>query len=392
VFDISVADNRMTIVEQGTPNDEGQDNEYLSQVLLQRGKRMRFRFFLHSPLVTILALFTCVALKLPITDACTRAVYFGKEMQTVTGRTMDWVEQMQTNLWIFPRGMKRDGGLGKGALEWTSKYGSVVASVYEGGSADGMNEKGLVANMLYLAESEYPPADDKRPGVCISAWTQYLLDNFGSVEEAVAEAKKELFRVVPVVAPNGMKGSVHVSISDSTGDSAIFEYVQGKLVIHHGKEYQVMTNSPIYDKQLAINEYWKEFDGAVMLPGTVRASDRFARATFYINACQQSDNAREAVAATFSVMRNVSVPHGIRKKDQPNLSSTIWLTVSDQKNRIYYYQDTNSPGALWVKLGKTDFSEGSGVRKLTLDGKPDTTGDQTTNFEKAEPFKFLAPH
>ena len=45
-----------------------------------------------------------------------------------------------------------------------------------------------------------------------------------------------------------------------------------------------MTNSPTYDKQLAINEYWKEFDGAVMLPGTVRAADRFARAS-YLHQC-----------------------------------------------------------------------------------------------------------
>lgn len=329
---------------------------------------------------------------LPIADACTRAVYFGKEKQTVTGRSMDWVEDMQTNLWAFPRGMKRDGGLGKGSLEWTSKYGSIIASVYEGGTSDGMNEKGFVANMLYLAESEYPSDDDKRPGLCISAWTQYLLDNFATVEEAVAESRKELFRVVPVVAPNGMKGSVHVSISDSTGDSAIFEYVKGKLVVHHGREYQVMTNSPVYDKQIAINEYWKDVDGAVMLPGTVRAADRFARATYYINACQQSESPREAVAAVFSVMRNVSVPRGIRKKDQPNLSSTIWLTVSDQKNRVYYFQDTNGPGALWVKIDKINLKEGSGVRKLTLSGKPDTTGDQTGNFEKAEPFAFLAPH
>lgn len=186
--------------------------------------------------------------------ACTRAVYFGKESQTVTGRSMDWVEEMHTNLWVFPRGMKRDGGLGKGSLQWTSKYGSVVASVYEGGTADGMNEKGIVANLLYLAESEYPAADDKRPGVCITAWAQYLLDNFATVSEAVAEVKKDAFRVVPVVAPNGASGTVHMAISDPTGDSAIFEYVKGTLAIHHGREYQVMTNSPTYDKQLAINE------------------------------------------------------------------------------------------------------------------------------------------
>ena len=87
-----------------------------------------------------------------------------------------------------------------------------------------------------------------------------------------------------------------------------------------------------------------------MLPGTVRMADRFA--------------------AVFSVMRNVSVPFGRRKKDQPNLSSTIWLTVSDQKNRVYCDQDTNSPGALWVKLDKIDFKEGSGVRRFTLVRKP----------------------
>lgn len=323
--------------------------------------------------------------------ACTRAVYFGKDTQTVTGRSMDWVEDMQTNLWVFPRGMKRDGGLGKGSQEWTTKYGSVVASVYEGGTADGMNEKGLVANLLYLAESGYPSADDKRPGVCITAWAQYLLDNFATVAEAVAEVQKDAFRVVPVESPNGMKGTVHLSISDPSSDSAIFEYVKGKLVIHHGRECQVMTNSPTYDKQLAINEYWREFDGAVMLPGTVRAADRFARASYYINACQQSADAREAVAAVFSVMRNVSVPQGIRKKDAPNLSSTLWRTVADQKNRVYYYEDTNSPGVLWVKLDKIDFADDTGVRKLTLAGKPETIGDQSANFEKSEPFKFLAP-
>lgn len=339
-------------------------------------------------LAIVLSVFMVAPLNLM---ACTRAVYFGEQSQTVTGRSMDWVEDMQTNLWLFPRGMNRDGGLGKGSLEWTSKYGSVVASVYEGGTADGMNEKGFVANLLYLAESEYPSADDSRPGVCITAWAQYLLDNFATVEEAVTEMKRDAFRVVPVNAPNGMQGTVHVSISDPSGDSAIFEYVDGKLIIHHGKEYQVMTNSPTYDKQLAINEYWKEFDGAVMLPGTVRAADRFARASYYINACQQSADPREAVAAVFSVMRNVSVPRGIRKHGAPNLSSTLWRTIADQKNRVYYYEDTNSPGVLWVKLDKVDFKEGTGVRKLTLTGKPETIGDQSTNFKKSEPFKFLAP-
>ncbi len=73
----------------------------------------------------------------PHADACTRAVYFGENGQTVTGRSMDWLEDMHSNLWILPRGMNRDGAMGEASLKWTSKYGSVITSVYEAGTADG---------------------------------------------------------------------------------------------------------------------------------------------------------------------------------------------------------------------------------------------------------------
>jgi len=55
---------------------------------------------------------------------------------------MDWPEDMQGNLWIFPRGMKRDGGMGDLGFQWTSQYGSLIVSGYEARTADGMNEKG----------------------------------------------------------------------------------------------------------------------------------------------------------------------------------------------------------------------------------------------------------
>lgn len=322
---------------------------------------------------------------------CTRAVYLGPEQQTVTGRSMDWREDLLTNLWIFPRGMARDGGLGAESFTWTSKYGSLVASVYEGGSADGMNERGLVANLLYLVESEYPPTTDSRPGIVISAWLQYVLDSFATVAEAVTELRQERFRVVPVMAPNGAEGAVHLSISDPSGDSAICEYVGGKLTIHHDRAYQVMTNSPVFDEQLALNKYWQQIGGTVMLPGTNRAADRFARASFYINACRQAADAREAVASVFSVIRNVSVPRGISTPDQPNIASTIWRTVSDQKNRVYFFENTASPSLVWVQLNHLDFEPNSGTRKLTLVGNPDLGGNQTENFQPARPFRFLAP-
>lgn len=323
--------------------------------------------------------------------ACTRAVYFGQQGQTVTGRTMDWMEDMKSNLWVFPRGMARDGGLGERSIRWTSRYGSVAVSVYEAGTADGMNEQGLVANLLYLSESEYPPADDPRPALVISAWAQYALDNFATVSEAVAEMRQEKYRMVTVASPGGIKGNVHLSISDASGDSAILEYIGGRLVVHHGRQYQVMTNSPVYDEQLALNAYWRQVGGDVMLPGTNRPADRFVRASYYINATAQTADAREAIANVMSVLRNVSVPRGISTPSQPHVSSTLWRTVADQKNRVLVFEDTASPSLLWVRLQQLDFAPGSGVRKLALAGHPGLGGDQTANFVRAEPFRFLAP-
>lgn len=343
--------------------------------------------------IAVAALLSASLLAPAVSEACSRAVYLGKEGQTVTGRTMDWVvSDMDTNLWLYPRGLERSGAT-KSPFTWKSKYGSVVTTIYEGAAADGMNEKGLVANLLYLPESKYPAAraGDKRRTLPNSAWVQYVLDSYATTAEAVEGLRKEEFRIVPIEAPTGEPGTVHLSVSDASGDSAIFEYIDGKLTIHHSRDYQVMTNSPTFDQQLSLNKYWQEIGGSTFLPGTNRASDRFVRASYYINEAKQSAEPRDAVATVFSVMRNVSVPIGIKIPGKPNIADTLWLTVSDQKNRVYYYQSTNSPGIIWAKLGELDFKEGSGARKLQLDGNPDLAGNQTGAFRPAELFKFITP-
>lgn len=89
-----------------------------------------------------------------------------------------------------------------------------------------------------------------------------MLDNFATVDEAVAEVEKNTFDVVSDMMPDGTRmATLHLSISDATGNNAIFEYVDGKLDIHHSKAYQVMTNSPVFDQQLALDDYWKNIGG-----------------------------------------------------------------------------------------------------------------------------------
>jgi choloylglycine hydrolase len=343
----------------------------------------------------VLALAALLSLKLAaftqVAEACTRVVYKGPNDTVITGRTMDFSLDIPANLWIFPRGMERNGEVGPNSIEWTSKYGSVVASSWDIATPDGMNEKGLVANLLWLVQSEYPEfeRDGNRPGLAISAWAQYVLDNFATVEEAVESLRKEEFVVVTDFIPGTDKfATVHLSISDATGDNAIFEYVDGQLVIHHNPSYTVMTNDPLFEEQLAIDDYWRQIPGNTFLPGTNRASDRFVRASYYINAIPQTDDPGISVASVFSVIRNVSVPYGITTEGSPNLSTTQWRVVADQKNLRYFFETAITPNTFWVELNKIDFSEGTGARVLRLANGETYAGDVSDEFVSSEPFQF----
>ncbi|KTC34450.1 choloylglycine hydrolase [Pseudomonas sp. ABAC61] len=329
---------------------------------------------------------------LPMAYSCTRLVFLGDNQQIFTARSMDWAKDVETNLWIFPQGMKRHGEAGPNSVTWTSKYGSVIASGYDISTTDGMNEVGLVANLLWLVESEYPKVDQRKAGLSIAAWAQYVLDNFKTVAEAVEVLKAEPFYVVTAPVPEETRlATLHLSISDASGDSAIIEYIAGKQVIHHNRSYQVMTNSPVFDEQLEMNKYWEGVDGTQMLPGTNRSPDRFARASFYVKAIPKNQDARFSAASVFSVIRNVSVPYGITTPDQPNISSTRWRTVADHKQKQYFFESTVTPNTFWVDLNKLDFSEVTGkVKKLDLgkDQRKVYSGEVSASFEESPPFKF----
>jgi penicillin V acylase-like amidase (Ntn superfamily) len=324
--------------------------------------------------------------------ACTRAMYEGPNNRILTGRSMDWKEDVQTNLWALPRGVSRDGAAGPSLLKWTAKHGSVVATGYDFATADGLNEAGLMVNGLWMSDSTYSQADGKTPTISISVFGQFLLDQFATVSEAVQWLRANPVLVLTGEVPGqpGRLATMHFSLSDASGDNAVIEWVQGEMQIHHDRAHRVMTNEPAFPEQLAITSYWREVGGLQFLPGTNRASDRFARASFYMDAVTKSDDPRVAAAATFSVIRNASVPLGITTPDRPNISSTRWRVVADHKDRLYYFESTVSPNVFWVDLKKLDFSSRAGVRKLDLG--PDQSnlfsGEVSGRFRPAPMFRF----
>ena len=322
---------------------------------------------------------------------CTRILYETGTGAFITGRSMDWSDSSAPfQIFSFPRGLERTGGPADNAIAWRSKYGSVICSMYDAATSDGMNEQGLVANVLYLAEADFgESAQVDKPLISIGAWAQYFLDSFATVAEAVAAMQDPPFVIVAPVLPNGRAATVHLSLSDASGDSAILEYLGGELKIHHGSQYTVLTNSPTYDQQLAINAYWEFIGGDRMLPGTINAADRYVRVSYLLSGSPKYEEPRMAVASVFSITRAIGVPLGMEDPDHPNISATLWRSVSDHAARRYYFESTIQPAVFWVDIANLNLSEGASPMSVKVDGPKELAGEISGALEPTEPFEWM---
>ncbi len=333
-------------------------------------------------------------------SACSRIFWNTNKQAVVVARSMDWDHPFGERLVIYPRGVQMQGGAGENSLTWVSKYGSIGVVPYEfalkalkgsagkemdplvDGNMEGMNEKGLAAHLLYLHVTKYEDRDARKPGVTYLRWLRYVLDNFETVKDAVAALRD--VQTVPIEI-GGTVYPLHMAIEDPSGDSAIIEFIDGNMVIHHGREYTVMTNEPPYPVQLANLERYKPFGGTIEdLPGGVEPEDRFVRAATFLKTLPEPKDQAEALAYLYSVIRNVSVPFGALYGSGPGAGTypTWWTSASRLKDRLFYFNWTSNPNVVWVNLNKVDFAAEKPIKFLDP-SKIDLVGDVTDKFVPA---------
>ncbi len=321
---------------------------------------------------------------------CTRVVWPDANGSVIVGRNMDFYMDLLTNLWKFPRGVERTDGV-TGALTWTAKYGSLVATAFDLIATDGMNEEGFAGHILWLAESDYGKPEPTSTQLSQAVWLQYYLDNFATVAEAVEWTESTKVGIAQLFDPTGhLVPTLHLAINDATGDSAIIEYVDGTPIVYHSRDYKVMTNSPTFDKQLELVKQIEGLGGDKPLPGSTLASDRFARASFYVEHQVQPKTQLDAIAAMFSIIRNAAQPFRTPEPGKPDASQTIWQVVLDLTNKRYVFESTNRPNIVWVDFADMDFSEGSGTTRLDLVGQMalegGLAGNVTAEFREVDAF------
>lgn len=331
------------------------------------------------------------ALAVQRADACSRVVYTGDsvadptEMLRIVGRSLDWSTPIPTNLYVYPRGMKKQSNASGDMITWTSKYGAVYAAGYNAGVTEGMNEKGLVINGLFCRGTIYnSPAQEDKPAMSLAVIVAWLLDNNATTQEVVDAVRNQDFKIVGATFDGGQVSTLHWGVTDASGATAILEFQDGKLNIYEGN-YPVLTNDPPYEQMLAINNYWEGVGGQNFLPGTVKSPDRFARASFFDKHVDKTNDLNQGLAIIRSILNNVSVPFKYNLGDK-NLSSTQWRSFANLRDKTYYFQNVTDLGVYYIDLKKCDLRPGASVMYLDTQHATDYVGDVTNKLVKSKPF------
>ena len=321
-------------------------------------------------------------------DACSRVVYAGTKGTVLVGRTLDWRTPIPTNIYVYPAGMAKTSMPSAPCLSWTSAYGSELAVSYDGGVTEGMNEAGLVMNGLFCKDAIYRTATGSgdTPVMSLAVMVSYFLDNFATVDEAEAWLRDNQFGIFGQTFDGGTAAALHWALTDRSGVTLVMEFIDGKLNLYKGAEFNVLTNDPPFTAMQAIEKYWDGVGGSHMLPGTVRSADRFARASFFINHVPADFDYADAWGALNSIMGVVSVPYGYELPGEPNVSSTQWTSISDAAGGKYYFRFARNTGAFWVDLGRLRLNPGAPVLKFDTVKHAGATGCINEYLEESEPF------
>lgn len=288
------------------------------------------------------------------TFACTTFCLNGGEV--LFGKNYDWMIG-DGLVFVNQRGVEKSAFVsgGETPARWVSKYGSVTFNQYgRNNPSGGMNEAGLVIELMWLDETEYPKPDS-RPVVDVLEWIQYQLDISANVGEVVKNTEK--VRIASTV-------KIHYLVNDKAGNSATIEFLGGKTVAHTGEKLAVaaLTNDT-YEKSLNYSKA-TSFDKAK----TESSFDRFTRAAQKTREfARKPRTEQEAVDYAFEILSNVA-----------QKSSTQWSIVYDQKHARIYFRSMQSANIKSINARSFDYSCGGAVRIFNVNSKE--SGDVSGKF------------
>lgn len=296
---------------------------------------MKMYFRIAAVFIAVLAMFVEESL------ACTTFCLKNKD-EVLFGKNYDWMIG-DGSVFVNRRGVSKWSGLEseKNIAKWVSKYGSVTFNQYGWESpSGGMNEAGLVIELMWLDDTKYPAAD-LRPAIDVLEWIQYNLDTAATTQEVIKNA--DSVRIVSRV-------NLHYLVNDKMGKSATIEFLNGKLMAHTAQNLAVATlTNDTYERSLA-------YANTAPVAASESSLDRFARASMKTRAFgNMSVKEKQAVDHAFEILADVA---------QKN--STQWSIVYDQKRGKIYFRTRKAPKIKTIDTAAFDYSCASSVKMFDM--------------------------
>ena len=244
---------------------------------------------------------------------------------------------------------------------WTSRHGSLTFNQFgREFPSGGMNEAGLVVELMWLDSAKYPKRD-ARPALGVLEWIQYQLDNFATAAEVVANADK--IRIAS-------RTPLHYLVADRSGSCASIEFLDGSLVAHSGRSLPLpaLTNDT-YESSVAFVRQ-RERRGLSDRPAGSGSLERFARASSLVRAASGHPSGSPTEDA-FHVLESAATPGWTR-----------WSIAYDVTHGKVHYRTLVNPKVRSVSLTTLDFACGTAVRVADVDGDPVFT-DYTRTANRA---------
>ncbi len=306
----------------------------------------------------ILLLFLAAPLLLPSPVIPCTTFFLSEGDTRVFGKNYDW-DVEAGHVLVNKRGVAKRAAAGENPAVWVSRQGSVTFNQYgREFPCGGMNESGLVVEVLWLDESVYPEPADRR-SIGPLQWIQYQLDNCVTIDEVIAT--DGTLRVVPTGS-----AKVHYLVADRSGRCASIEFIGGEMVARSGESmpHPVLTNHT-YDESIAHLGRCEAFGGDAPVGESRGSADRFVRTA--IGARDFREGPDDPVDYAFTLLNDAAMNAYNR-----------WRIVYDIRPRRIFFRTSAIPEIREIDAASFDYS--CRTPALLLDMGSDREGDVTDLF------------
>lgn len=290
-------------------------------------------------------IFILVVLLASVNAAHTCTTFFlQRNGQMVFGRNYDWLADagmVCTNQrGLMKTSVKSPDG---NTISWVSVYGSITFNQYgKEFPTGGMNEKGLVVELMWLDGTAYPQPDE-RPSVGVLQWIQYQLDNHATIEEVIAS--DEIIRITSKGTP------LHYLVADANGHAATIEFLEGKMEVHKDNELPmpVLTNDTYSISMASLSKSPGQPDNSL---------DRFSMACSMIKQYQSGVSERSLVDESFVILDKVAQG-----------DYTKWSIVYDISNKQILFKTEKNKQLRSVNFSSINFSCAVQSKVINMNGR-----------------------